>query len=455
MKHKIFLLLSVFVLLTACKDKTPSEPESNPPALVSSTPANNATDISAQDFTISLVFDVNVTCPKAGQSKITLNDATIGTITANLKNVTIAVSGLQKEKTYTLIVPENVILSPAKVGNKEIKITFTTEKKPIVGEISATLCTENPSAEAQKVYNFLKDNFGVKLITGTMANVNWNTNEAEWVYKHTGKYPALNCFDYVHLYASPANWIDYTNTTVAENWWNNNGLIAANWHWNVPTYEGSTEYAFYTNNTTFDVSKATVDGTYENKIVKADLDKMADNLLLLKNKNIPLIWRPLHEASGAWFWWGAKGADAYKKLWVLMFETFKAKGVNNLIWVWTSQTNDSNWYPGDKYVDIIGRDSYNQTDLTAIKNDFKWMRETFPTKITTLSEFGNMASLTEQWNADVKWSWMMPWYDYDRTKDPASTAFNEEKHQYANITYWKAVLANENVITRDKMPNLK
>ena len=38
-----------------------------------------------------------------------------------------------------------------------------------------------------------------------------------------------------------------------------------------------------------------------------------------------------------------------------MFETFKSKGINNLIWVWTTETNDDTWYPGDEYVDIIGQ----------------------------------------------------------------------------------------------------
>ena len=61
------------------------------------------------------------------------------------------------------------------------------------------------------------------MITGTMANVSWNINEAEWVRYHTGEYPALNCFDYIHLYASPSSWIDYENISVIENWWQNNG----------------------------------------------------------------------------------------------------------------------------------------------------------------------------------------------------------------------------------------
>ena len=69
----------------------------------------------------------------------------------------------------------------------------------------------------------------------------------------------------------------------------------------------------------FKASNALVEGTWENAIIKADLEELADYLLLLQNKNIPLIWRPLHEAAGniyeynggtAWFWWGYDGAES-------------------------------------------------------------------------------------------------------------------------------------------------
>jgi mannan endo-1,4-beta-mannosidase len=324
----------------------------------------------------------------------------------------------------------------------------------------ASLVTENPSPEAVNLYNFLKENFGKKIISGTMANVNWNTNEADWVYKHTGKYPALNGFDYIHLYASPANWIDYSNIKVVEDWWNNNGIIAAMWHWNVPVNQGSNVYNFYTSETSFDITKAVQEGTDENKIVKADLEKIADNLLLLKQKNIPILWRPLHEAAGGWFWWGAKGAEPCKALWKMMFNYFEERGLNNLIWIWTAEPKDmaggnNLWYPGDEYVDIIGRDIYNQTTGSGMYGEFDTLKKRYPHKIITLSEFGNVAGVAEQLNAGATWSWFMSWYDYERTNNPSGSAFNSETHQHANAAYWRSAWANDKVITRDQMPDLK
>jgi mannan endo-1,4-beta-mannosidase len=314
------------------------------------------------------------------------------------------------------------------------------------------LVVQNASKEAQNVFKFLQENYGSKIISATSANVDWNINEAEWVYKHTNIYPAMNCFDYIHLYG---NWINYTNTTVVENWWNNKGLVGAIWHWNVPTAQGANSYAFYTSDTSFDISQAIIDGTYENGIIKADFQKVADRLLLLKNKNIPVIWRPLHEASGGWFWWGAKGATPFKELWKMMFDYFQERGLNNLIWVWTSEINDQSWYPGEQYVDIIGRDAYNKTAATTNYNEYNTLKSRYPDKMITLSECGNVTEISAQLNAGATWSWFMPWYDYERTNVPSSAAFNQTTHQYANIDFWLDAFADERVLSRDEMPNLK
>ncbi|MEA4917994.1 glycosyl hydrolase [Proteiniphilum sp.] len=442
-------ILALIFLFTHCGDDGGEDlPKADPLKFLSTFPENGATNVSFQEKTIILTFGENIKLIKP--HGITFNGGDVANASALLKELKIVVT-LEPGKTYNLIIPAGKLEGRDSGGlNSEITLSFSTATV-----VKPALVITNPSSEARKVYDFLYENFEKKIISGAMANVAWNINEAEWVYRHTGKYPALNSFDYIHLHESPASWINYENIEVVENWWNNNGLVAAMWHWNVPASEGSSAYHFYTKDTSFDVSKATVPGTFENRIVKDDLEKIADNLLLLKTKNIPVIWRPLHEASGRWFWWGAKGADACKKLWIMMFETFEAKGLNNLIWVWTSQTNDHDWYPGDKYVDIIGRDAYDKTSSAILASEYKWLKETYPNKIIALSEFGNAADLAEQWENGVKWSWMMPWYDYNRTVNISGSEFDKQTHTHANIAYWQKVLAMDEVVTRDEMPDLK
>ncbi|KAA6341533.1 Mannan Endo-1 4-beta-mannosidase, partial [termite gut metagenome] len=394
---RVFFFAFVFIIYSCSSDDINLVvKEDEAPILLSSTPADGANNLSDGEITIILTYDQNITL--LTPHEITLNGEKVVSATAAFQELRIKVI-LQKGTQYTLIVPSGKIKGPTGLFADLISLSFETKTEAPEISPNSGLVTFNPTPEAQKVYDFLHENFGKKIISGTVANVNWNINEAEWVYKHTDKYPALNAFDYIHLYASPANWINYENIQVVEDWWNNNGLVAAMWHWNVPVNEGSNDYAFYspgsnTSSTSFDITKALQEGTYENRVIKADLDKIANNLLLLKQKNIPVIWRPLHEAAGGWFWWGAKGGDACKELWKLMFNTFKAKGLNNLIWVWTSEPNDEAWYPGDEYVDIIGRDVYNKTAASQMYNEYKTLKERYPNKIVALSECGNVAKIS-------------------------------------------------------------
>ena len=327
------------------------------------------------------------------------------------------------------------------------------------GTDSSKLITPNPSKEVQNLMNFLTSIYGKKTLSGTMANVSWNIEEAAWVHAQTGKYPALNCFDFIHHIHSPADWINYENTEVVENWWNNKGIVSAMWHWCVPkdmSVANPTEFAFYTEGTSFDISKINDPNSPEYKLMIKDIDIISGYLKLLQNKKIPVLWRPLHEAAGntnsdiggtGWFWWGAKGPEPCKKLWKLMFDRMtNHHKLNNLIWVWTLQGNDADWYPGDEYVDLVGRDLYPEKDIhdsqlvefnkvKAIVND---------KKMIALSECGGIPNPNLMFEKGDTWLWFMPWYgDFTRSDKQNGAA------------YWKTVMNNPNVITRGQMPDLK
>lgn len=98
------------------------------------------------------------------------------------------------------------------------------------------------------------------------------------------------------------------------------------------------------------------------------LDSLADGLSELQKQDITVLFRPISEMNGAWFWWGKSSRVDYIALWQDMFRYLTTtKGLNNLIWVYESDSsvhmlNPSDcYYPGDDYVDVMGHNFYNDT----------------------------------------------------------------------------------------------
>lgn len=85
-------------------------------------------------------------------------------------------------------------------------------------------------------------------------------------------------------------------------------------------YSDRTEFQ---SQTSFDVTRALQEGTKENRIILRHIRNIAAQIKRLEQAGVPILWRPLHEASGQWFWWGAKGAHPYKKLWISCFTNWR------------------------------------------------------------------------------------------------------------------------------------
>ena len=316
--------------------------------------------------------------------------------------------------------------------------------------------------EAEALLQCFHEIYGEKIISGCTANVNWNINEAKWVYQHTGKWPAINFFDFIHHpFSSKGGWIDYTNITEVYNWHRQGGVVGIMWHWNVPANQ-SGQYSFYwgteSDKTTFDVKKIFEPESQEYKQMIKDIDQIASYLKLLKQRKIPVLWRPLHEAGGRWFWWG-RDADACNELWRVMYDRFtNHHGLNNLIWVWTSAaewnkpySDGYKWYPGDDYVDIVGIDIYNESNASTIRTKcFNMLKKNSPDKLIALTECGSLAKIGTQWRGGSKWLYFAPWYDYERTNKPDSEAFQSTDHTHCNADWWKDAFSNDYVLSREE-----
>jgi hypothetical protein len=222
--------------------------------------------------------------------------------------------------------------------------------------------TPGASREAQSLLAFFDDTYGRKIISGQQDGW-WRTNglsrELNYITNTTGKLPALLAMD-LSSYTDKSRRRDtgHRLAKYAVEWYaDRGGIVEFCCHWHAPTNQP----AIYAKDTTFDISRAVTPGTPEYDATQHDLDLIADELEVLWEAHVPVLWRPLHEANGRWFWWGAGGPEPFKRLWRMMYENFTVKHhLNNLIWVFSpgAETDLAAWYPGDAYVDIIGQDHY-------------------------------------------------------------------------------------------------
>ena len=284
----------------------------------------------------------------------------------------------------------------------------------------------DPQANSQTlaIYDFLYSNYGRQTITCSMAQPVWDTDNAQAVHTLTQQWPAMHCFDLMHLCYSPANWINYGDLTPVKHWHQQGGKVVLMWHWQVPKQQGSTEYTSTASLTTFSPANINTEGSWEHQQFYADLWEAYTVVRDLQEAGISVIWRPLHEAAGnvpnggtAWFWWGKDGADTFKQLWRRIFDYFRDGGIHNVIWVWTSCDADSDWYPGDDYVDIVGTDSY-KTDVATLKSRYQQLQERYPNRMLALTECGQVPAVSAQQQQGIYWSWAMPWYGSDDNNTP-------------------------------------
>ena len=335
-----------------------------------------------------------------------------------------------------------------------------------------TLCnapvTEGATPEAVKLYSFLVNNFGKKTISGIMTgDMDGFTEGADFkthadvndVFTRSGKYPALVGVDLMNATGGSANsdWFKtYTNKaiSIAKGVWKAGGIPALTWHWRP-----GDEEEFYTANgnaekhTDFDLSKAFMTGTVtwdtlsaEYKTIISDIDKISAIFLDMQKENVAAIFRPLHEAGGNWFWWGAKEAKHLAALYRLLYERMTTtNGVKNLVWVFNpSSTSNTALNPGEAYYDVLSIDVYNNDNdhgsNSSAFDDFKTKWGT--SKVLALSENGPIPDVNKMFDDQAIWSWWMPWYGTWGGKYIGQTS-NE---------VWTSNMADERIITLESMP---
>lgn len=330
--------------------------------------------------------------------------------------------------------------------------------------VSATLSNPYANLKTQNIYQYLKAIYGKRTLSGQCTDYGKNT-ETDALYKGLGKYPAVRTFDFIFDSINCCNGEPQAkDVDLAIQWDKDGGLVAFDWHWHAPCHEAQ----FYTDKTSFrlenavtetelamlspaDVQKLYDKGKISEEaywIIK-DIDNISALMQRMEDENVTVMWRPLHEASGGWFWWGASGAENYKWLWKLMYERMTDyHQLDNLIWVWNGQSAD--WYPGDEYCDICAIDIYNASyDYGASPDVFAeisgWAKNG---KLVTMSECATMPDPELIVRDNAYWLWFAVW-NWDYIVLMGTTHLSDK---YTDFDMMKKVYNSEAIITRDELP---
>lgn len=471
MKKKAYIAVALLFCLgaglTACNDDHRPDWEVTAPFDVKaeSVSIENGATVALTTEKFEITYNTQVVLnPRA---EISMTGGTLRSVKIVDGNRLVADFTLSRGKTYTITIPANAV---AGIGTKTfapaMEISFTTEKGGGIidaSKVASALINPSATTEAKALYAFLRENYGEKQLSGVMGEVAWATAFSDMIATEAGKYPAIVGFDYIHLPYSPSNWIDYGDITPVRNAWEAGSIPAITWHWNVPTSEDGGENNFNASSDQFKAANVLVEGTWENRVALADVEKLAGYLKLLQEAGIPVLWRPFHEAAGdytwgAWFWWGNSGVEVTKQLWSWLYTKLTDEyGLNNLIWVWTVQTSDEgktasmdkirSAYPGDSLVDIVGVDLY-EAPLSDCTDQFETLyRLVEGKKMVALTECGNLLDVDAAYESGALWSYFMGWYEME----DGHPAFG----QWNTAGEWKTVLNNPSVLNRGDFNILK
>lgn len=156
-----------------------------------------------------------------------------------------------------------------------------------------------------------------------------------------------------------------------------------------------------------DLQATVTPGTPENAIFHADVEGVADIIEKLERAGVPIVFRPLHEMNGNWFWYGGahptNKADpekkAFKALWQYVYHHLtEVRGLTNIVWSFGPSSNDASlamdFYPGDDRVDIVGFSLYDSEPRRSEMGDLDRMLATGkPIGLTECGPFPDDLSL--------------------------------------------------------------
>ena len=235
------------------------------------------------------------------------------------------------------------------------------------------------------------------------------------VWETCGKYPAVYGMD---LGGIEMGWPDNLDDNDFDNMrasaavhYERGGVVTISWHPRNPLTGGDA----------WDVSSDQVvasilPGGQKHELFISWLSRAADFIDSIRTEDgqpVPIIWRPWHEHTGSWFWWGQKlcTTEQYKALWKMTYDYMvDERGLTSLVWAYSPGAGEltsvevfGERYPGDEIIDIVGFDCYSGADR---ENYMAKMKSALDITKTFADEHGKLMAITEtgyEGVKDAKW----------------------------------------------------
>jgi mannan endo-1,4-beta-mannosidase len=321
--------------------------------------------------------------------------------------------------------------------------------------------------EARGVLDYLESLQGKKILTGISG---CQDSQPRAVLHMTGREPAISGDDVSGFHRKwDETYRKVLQGTVdgANRWWHQKGgIVTLHYHWMKPgNPEGSAWVSGGRGTGRLDIAKAVTPGTDEHRAVMEDLKVTADYLKQLSDARVPVLWRPLHEIDGSWFWWtDAEKPENTAALWRLMFDYFvNERELHNLIWVYNAahvthgwkRSNDTleeevahrkRFYPGAEYVDIASIDTYANPKLgwgtsweDARRPAYEMMQQVAPGKMLAIAEDSALLNPDIAQKDGPPWRYCLSWWSGGKSNP---------------VEWMRKTFNHEHMLTLDELPLL-
>ena len=242
------------------------------------------------------------------------------------------------------------------------------------------------------------------------------------------------------------------------------GVVTFSWHPRNPMTGGDS----------WDISSpeavaSVLEGGEKHEMFMGWLSACADFLGSLKDAEgnlIPVIFRPWHEHTGSWFWWGQDlcTTEQYLGLWKMTYDYMSGRGLDNLVWAYSPGAGPDaagymERYPGDDMVDLLGLDCYQYGEAPQSNAAYsEQLKETLSYMTVLGKEHGKPIALTETGFEGIPYGKWWTEVLYPAVKDyPLSyllvwrNAWDRESHFYGP---WKGSLSEADFLDFVAFPDI-